>query len=195
MKTGLLIAVESELKAFLESGSEIAEERISGRTIYRTRIGENEVFALCSGCGEIDAAAGTQLLITGCGCQRILNFGVTGALDPSLRVEDLFVVRKVLHYDFDTSPIDPVKPGQKGACEKNHVELRKVLPKGTDFDALTQWDVTVACSHVNSYVRAGQGVAPIALASLALPANLLESLGVTAVPPDDVVMRPGLLGL
>ena len=90
---------------------------------------------------------------------------------------------------------DPVKPGQKGACEKNHVELRKILPKGTDFDALTQWDVSVACSHVNSYVRAGQGAAPIALASLVLPANLLESLGVTAVPPDDVVMRPSLLGL
>lgn len=90
---------------------------------------------------------------------------------------------------------DPVRPGQKGACEKNHVELRKVLPKGTDFDALAQWDVSVACSHVNSYVQAGQGVAPIALASLALPASLLESLGITAVPPDDVVMRPSLFGL
>ena len=90
---------------------------------------------------------------------------------------------------------DPVKPGQKGACEKNHVELRKILPKGTDFDALTQWDVSVACSHVNSYVRAGQGAAPIALASLAMPANLLESLGIAAVPPDEVVMRPSLLGL
>lgn len=90
---------------------------------------------------------------------------------------------------------DPVKPGQKGACEKNHVELRRILPKGTDFDALTQRDVSVACSHVNSYVRAGQGAAPIALASLALPASLLESLGITAVPPDEVVMKPSLLGL
>ena len=90
---------------------------------------------------------------------------------------------------------DPVKPGQKGAAEKNHVELRRILPKGTDFDALTQWDVALASSHVNSYVRAGQGVAPIALASLVLPADLLENLGITAVPPDDVVMKPSLLGL
>ena len=90
---------------------------------------------------------------------------------------------------------DPVKPGQKGACEKNHVEFRKILPKGTDFDALSQWDVSIACSHVNSYVRAGQGVAPIALASLVLPTNLLESLGITAVSPDDVVMKPSLLKL
>lgn len=90
---------------------------------------------------------------------------------------------------------DPVKPGQKGACEKNHVELRKILPKGTDFDALTPWDVALVSSHVNSYVRAGQGVAPIALASLALPQSLLENLAIIAVPPDEVVMKPKLLGL
>ena len=112
MRVGLLIAVENELKAFLKSGAEIAEEKSCGRTVYRTRMGENEVIALRSGCGEIDAAAGTQLLITGYGCEQILNFGVTGALDPSLKVEDLFVVRKTCHYDFDTSAVDPVRPHQ-----------------------------------------------------------------------------------
>jgi len=90
---------------------------------------------------------------------------------------------------------DPVKPSQKGACEKNHVELRKILPKGTDFDALTFDDVSEACSHVNSYPRPGQGATPIRLASLVLPANLLESLGVRIIPPDDVIMTPKLLGL
>ena len=75
------------------------------------------------------------------------------------------------------------------------MELRKILPKGTDFDALTFNDVAEACSHVNSYPRPGQGAAPIRLASLTLPANLLESLGVHAVPPDDVIMTPKLLGL
>lgn len=90
---------------------------------------------------------------------------------------------------------DPVKPGQKGAAEKNHVELRKILPKGTDFDALTFGDVAEASSHVNSYVRAGQGVAPVKLAEAVLPQSLLDNLGVRAIAPDDVVMKPGLLGL
>lgn len=112
MKVGMLIAIERELKAFLESGAEIREETACGRKVYRTRMGGHEVFALCSGCGEIDAAAGTQLLIARYGCGEILNFGVTGALDPALAVEDLFVVDRVCHYDFDTSAIDPVKPHQ-----------------------------------------------------------------------------------
>ncbi|MBR2823722.1 MAG: 5'-methylthioadenosine/S-adenosylhomocysteine nucleosidase [Clostridia bacterium] len=112
MRYGLLIAVERELKAFLESGEAMSEERVCGRTVYRTRIGGHEIFALCSGCGEIDAAGGTQLLIAKYDCQAILNFGVTGALDPTLRVEDLFVVRKVRHYDFDTSAVDDLMPNQ-----------------------------------------------------------------------------------
>ena len=127
MKTGLLIAIEKELKAFLESGAEIREEQVSGRTVYRTRIGDNEVFALCSGYGEIDAAAGVQMLITRYGCERMLNFGVTGALDPALQVEDLFVATRVCHYDFDSSPIDPVKPHQYVEFPDEFVPLSEEL--------------------------------------------------------------------
>ena len=55
---------------------------------------------------------------------------------------------------------DPVKPSQKEACEKNHVELRKILPKGTDFDELTFGDVSEVRSHTNSHPRPGQGRHP-----------------------------------
>ena len=55
---------------------------------------------------------------------------------------------------------DPVRPNQKRACEKNYVELRKILPKGADLDALEAWDVAEACSHANSRPRPGQGDCP-----------------------------------
>lgn len=112
MKIGIIIAIQRELEAFLSSGSEITEVSIGKKTVLRTVMDGHEVFAALSGCGEIDAAAATQLLISCCGCGLVLNFGVTGALDPSLRVEDLFIVTRVCHYDFDVSPIDPVKKHQ-----------------------------------------------------------------------------------
>ena len=112
MKIGLLIAISRELQAFLNSGTDVTELRIGRKAVYRAFMGSHEVFALHSGWGEIDAAAGTQLLITSLGCEAVLNFGVTGALDPSLKVEDLFVVDRVCHYDYDVSPIDAVKPHQ-----------------------------------------------------------------------------------
>ena len=64
----------------------------------------HEVYAIQSGCGEIDAAAATMLLIVKYGCEVILNFGVTGALEEDLKVEDLFVAEKAWHYDFDVTP-------------------------------------------------------------------------------------------
>lgn len=48
---------------------------------------------------------------------------------------------------------EPHKSNQKGKIEKNHVELRKILPKGTSFDNLTQKDIDIVISHINSYPR------------------------------------------
>ncbi len=113
MKIGLLIAIQRELDAFLASGEERTEETVAGRTVYKTRMEGHEVFAVQSGCGEIDASSATMLLIVKYGCELIVNFGVAGALDADLKVEDLFVAEKAWHYDFDVTPFsDSVKVGQ-----------------------------------------------------------------------------------
>ena len=89
---------------------------------------------------------------------------------------------------------DPLQSGQKGRCEKNHVELRKVLPKGTCFEGITDHELSVICSHVNSYTRpALGGAAPIDVAGRILPADLLDGLAIRRIDPDEVVMRPSLL--
>lgn len=50
---------------------------------------------------------------------------------------------------------DPCRPGQKGSCDKNHVEIRKLLPKGCgiSFDLLTREDCALVMSQVNSKPR------------------------------------------
>ncbi len=113
MKIGLIIAVDQELEAFMESGEARTEENVAGRTVYHTSMEGHDICAVRSGCGEIDAAAATMLLIVHCGCEIILNFGVAGALDADLKVEDLFVVEKACHYDFDiTAAFEGVRKGQ-----------------------------------------------------------------------------------
>ena len=104
MRIGLLIAIQRELAAFLKNGEEITEETVAGKTVYRTRMDGHDVCAIQSGCGEIDAAAATMLLIVKYGCEIVMNFGVAGALEEELRVEDLFVAESVWHYDLDLTP-------------------------------------------------------------------------------------------
>ena len=127
MKIGIVIAIARELKSFLESDFEIETIKKNNREIYKTLVNGNEVYAVKSGYGEIDAAAATQLLITAFDCDVILNFGVTGALDRALKVDDLFVVTKALNHDYDVSPIDPVKPHQYEEFSDEFIPLDKGL--------------------------------------------------------------------
>ena len=90
---------------------------------------------------------------------------------------------------------DPMNSNQKAQCEKNHEELRKILPKGrSDFDALTQADVATICSHVNSYPRPTRnGARPYDLAAAEFPAGFLDLLGIARVAPDEVTLKPQLM--
>lgn len=129
MKIGIVIAVEKELVSFLKSSYEIELKSNKNIQYYKTKVNDNEVYAIKSGCGLIDAAAATQFLISVLDVELILNFGVTGALDPSLKVSDLFVVNKCLNYDFDTSCVDPVRKHQYMEFEDEFMPLDRQLIK------------------------------------------------------------------
>ena len=129
MKIGIVIAVEKELVSFLKSSYEIELKSNKNIQYYKTKVNDNEVYAIKSGCGLIDAAAATQFLISVLDVELILNFGVTGALDPSLKVSDLFVVNKCLNYDFDTSCVDHVRKHQYMEFEDEFMPLDRQLIK------------------------------------------------------------------
>ena len=63
MRIGMLVAVDRELEALRSVGEDMSEEVVAARTVYRFELEGNEVFAVRSGCGAVDAAAGTMLLI------------------------------------------------------------------------------------------------------------------------------------
>ena len=108
MKIGIIIAIARELKAFLESSFSIEEINDGVKTVYHAKINNNDVYAVQSGWGEIDAAAETEYLISKWNCSLIINYGVTGALKSGLKVDDLFVVTKAVNFDYDVSSIDNV---------------------------------------------------------------------------------------
>ena len=48
---------------------------------------------------------------------------------------------------------NPNAPFQKGHIENNHTNLRRILPKGTSFNNLSQQQINMAVSHINSIIR------------------------------------------
>lgn len=94
---------------------------------------------------------------------------------------------------------DPMQSGQKGTLENMHIQLRYILPKGTDLKALglvSQETLNLAVSHVNSAsVEMLGGKSPLKLADFIFHDlyEKLDAFGIHKIEKDKVVLKPYLL--
>ena len=89
---------------------------------------------------------------------------------------------------------DPQRSDQKGGIEVTHEMIRRVLPKKTSFDNLTQDDVSLMMSHINSYKRKKLGNrSAYQLFSFLHDEGLLKKLGITLIPSKEINLTPLLL--
>lgn len=92
---------------------------------------------------------------------------------------------------------DPSRADQKGGCEKNHVEVRKLLPKGRGIrlDRLTRADAALVMSQVNSEPRgklAWRTPSEMLVAAFGDDGRaLLGAFGVEALAPSELDLTPG----
>lgn len=89
---------------------------------------------------------------------------------------------------------DPMRSGQKGGLEQAHTMLCMVLPKGTDFSFLTQWDVNLIVNHINSTPRESlNGRTPYSVALEMLGEDVLKAFQLRLIDPDKVELTPKLI--
>lgn len=111
------------------------------------------------------------------------EFADTESLERS--VFDCKLRTKVYYCDVRAS-------NQKGACEKNHSELRKFLPKGKgiSFDKLDCRDMSCLMSYLNSEPRPSlMGMTPLQMLKAAKPKEaqaLTDALGIEEIPYDKL---------
>ena len=89
---------------------------------------------------------------------------------------------------------DPNSAWQKGLVENNHLNLRRILPKGTSFNDLNQEDINLLLSHLNSYIRKQYDDVPaIRRFESIYGKNFLAAMGISLIDPKLVTMDPILL--
>lgn len=89
---------------------------------------------------------------------------------------------------------DAASPYQKGAIEVNHELIRRVLPKGTNFNTLTQNDISLMMNHINSYKRKKlNNRSPYETFSFYHGEEVLHKLGCYLVAARDIMLKPALL--
>ena len=150
-KLGLIAAMTDELDALSEK-TEALESLPSpfGKKLFRTEIGDKEIYLTESGVGEIYAAAATQHLITAYGVEAIINFGVCGSLTESLGLKKTVIVSNVVHYEMDTSALDGAEPGVYTGMTDPYIPLdRGLISKALEEDPALP---TVICASGNKFI-------------------------------------------
>lgn len=84
-------------------------------------------------------------------------------------------------------------PYQKGRLEKNHEYIRKFFPKGSSFDKLTQDNINLMLSHINSTKREIlNNMSPIDVFLQKQNNSILELLDIHQIPPDRIILNKNL---
>lgn len=88
---------------------------------------------------------------------------------------------------------DPGKSYQKAEIENNHTFIRRILPKGTSFDDLTQEDINLMMNHINSVPREElNGHTPYELACILIGEDIISQIS-KPIPRNQVVLTPDLI--
>ena len=106
---GIIGAMDDEVREIISRLQDKKTEMISGIEFNLGELfGKKVVIAKC-GVGKVFAAICAEAMIIKYAPDLVVNTGVGGALDKSLRPLDIVFADRVLQYDMDTSPIgDPV---------------------------------------------------------------------------------------
>ena len=73
--------------------------------VYWANQGIINLYILFCGCGEVQAASGTQYLIDNFNVDQIINYGVVGGINPDFKTGDVVLVSDIIPYQYDLSPL------------------------------------------------------------------------------------------
>lgn len=128
-RTGIIAAMESELRDLAAALNHERTEKIAGREIHYGSLEGQPVALLLCGCGKVNAALSTALLAGHAKVARILVTGLSGGLAEGLKVGDIVIADSFVQHDMDARPLFPQHeiPFEKFSVIGSEPELRQLL--------------------------------------------------------------------
>ena len=120
---GAVIAMQSEADILLSEMQIQSTLNISGKTVHvGTAYGKEIALCVC-GVGKVNAALGTQLLVSKFHAEIILNFGVAGGLNPCTELCQVYRISHAVQFDFDLVELNGTKMGTLNEYEEPYLPL------------------------------------------------------------------------
>lgn len=84
----------------------------------------------------------------------------------------------------------PMRSDEKASCERNHEILRYILTKGKSFDHLSQEDIDIIASNINSLKRKGiKFSTPTEKFYTLFGREILDKLNISLIEPNQVTFK------
>jgi adenosylhomocysteine nucleosidase len=106
-RTGIIAAMDSELRDLSASLDHERTEKIAGREIQYGHLEGHPVALVLCGCGKVNATHSATLLACHAKVSRILVTGVSGGLAEGLKVGDVVIGDSFIQHDMDARPLFP----------------------------------------------------------------------------------------
>ena len=107
---------------------------------------------------------------------------------------ELFELDRTGHTRLKIFYCDPMQSCQKAHIENNHNYVRDIIPNGYPIDKLSQREIDLMFSHINSVPRLSlNDKSPYEVFSFFYGENIAKLLGSFSILRDDVILKPYLI--
>ena len=132
-RTGIIAAMDSEIRNLTATLEHERTERAAGREIHYGRLEGQPVALVLCGCGKVNAALSATVLASHSKVSSILVTGVSGGLAEGLKVGDVVVGNAFVQHDMDARPLFPLHeiPFEGFSQIEADPELRHILTEAS----------------------------------------------------------------
>lgn len=120
---GAVIAMQSEADILLDQMKIIRSLNISGKKVHIGKAFGKDIAVCVCGVGKVNAALGTQLLVSKFDVEKILNFGVAGSLNENTKLCQIYQISYAVQFDFDLVQLNGTKIGTLNEYTENYLTL------------------------------------------------------------------------
>ncbi len=120
---GAVIAMQSEADILLEEMDVSRSLTVSGKQIHVGKAYGKDIALCVCGVGKVNAALGTQLLVSKFDAEKILNFGVAGGLNKGVSLCGVYQIEAATQFDFDLVQLNGTKIGTLNEYTESYLPL------------------------------------------------------------------------
>lgn len=181
---GVVIALQGEAEILLSQMKITRSLTVSGKNVHVGRAFGKDIALCVCGVGKVNAALGTQLLVSKFDAEKILNFGVAGGLNKNTKLCEVYQISDAVQFDFDLVQLNGTKIGTLNEYQENYLTLnhfKAKLPKrklGTaDRFNDSSDDFSLLTEELSADIRDMEGAAVVQAAfSAALPVYSVKAI-------------------